>query len=245
MDDASLAAAYAEYLKIKGGEISLELSRYLVSELKRYPDNAVLIDLGSGWSSFLMRKLCPKAKVWSVDDDLEWMLKSIRFCSQQGVHTDGFLTLDHAKNIISTGTADFVLHDLGNRTTRARELPWALKLVKHGSVVIIDDMHKKDLRERVNAELKKQQLLAENVGLDDLGRFSYKVLMNRLHIDMSNSSSNSKLGACIDALKATNDWRVVDCVSYLQSCPDVENAVLPASMQHLLPVVRAALKGVQ
>lgn len=219
------------------------LSRYLVSVLKSCPDNAVLVDLGSGWSSFLMRKLCPKAKVWSVDDNLDWMLKSVRFCSEQGVHTDGFLTLNQAKNIISSGTADFVLHDLGNRETRARELPWALKLAKQGGVVIIDDMHKEDLKEKINKELKKQQLLAENVGLDDSGRFSYKVLMNTLVSNMSNSSS--KLDACIVALKTTNDWRVNDCISYLQSCPSVESAVLPASMQHLLPVVQAVLKGAQ
>lgn len=136
-----------------------------------------------------MRKLRPKARVWSVDDNFEWMLKSIRFCNDQGVHTDGFLTLAHAKDLIKVGTADFVLHDLGNRATRMRELCWAYKLLKPNSgTIIIDDMHKEDLRQNVNADIKKRGLTATNVGLDEQGRFAYQVSLGELPTDTSSPS---------------------------------------------------------
>lgn len=243
MDESGLRHAYAEYGKLEGGEISFELSWYIVQLLKDLPENSTLVDLGSGWSSFLLRKFHPTAKVWSVDTDEGWMKKSIDFCVKQGVHNDGFVMLSKAKKLIVPGNAEFVLHDMGNRGVRQQELEWAVRLAKPGGIVLVDDMHKDDLRENVNQGLKKLGLSAVPVDIakDHIGRYAYQIVNTIASESLARGMSSSTVDACIAAVKATGDWRANDCIKMLQECEDVKSLVLPVSMLHLVPVVQKAI----
>ena len=57
---------------------------------------AKIVDLGSGFSSFVLRHWAKvsgrEVEVWSVDDDAEWLQKSKEFCASTGVSTEKFST---------------------------------------------------------------------------------------------------------------------------------------------------------
>src|SRR5213078_4518044 len=79
---------------------------------------ARVLDLGSGFSSFDLRTAAPRADVWSVDDNAEWLERTKAFLRSQGVadkRCELWQTLDPA----FAGIFDLVLYDLGSMATRA------------------------------------------------------------------------------------------------------------------------------
>lgn len=136
--------AYSEYAHLAGAEISYEVTTTL-QQLCALRDPKLIIDLGSGWSSFALRMMCPKAIVWSVDTDVGWLRKTLEFCRKHHVQDDGrFVMIDRFEQELHSleGQADIVLHDMGRTPIRIERLPMALNLVKPGAVIVLDDMHK-------------------------------------------------------------------------------------------------------
>lgn len=183
--DPRLVAWHAEYQQLHGAEVSLELTRVL-GDLCDELRPSVIIDLGSGWSSLALRILAPEAVVWSVDTDRSWLDKTLAFCAAHGdLDKSGrFVTLDEfdAEPPTLQGTADIVVHDMGNRQVRTQRLPMALDLVRTGGVVILDDMHKGDLRGQTASALAlrpdfsiRDQAVTETMTLDEFGRFAWIV----------------------------------------------------------------------
>lgn len=175
----NLHITYEDYKKLHGAEISFELSQFLVGLIERLPKDAVVVDLGSGWTSYLIRKLNPNVNVWTVDDHEGWMAKTTQFCQENNVSTQGFILLCDAKTQIQPASVDLIIHDLGNRETRGKELKWILSLAKPGAIVILDDMHKQDLRASTEDRLQRSGLSWEKLeqSIDLLGRFAYLVMI--------------------------------------------------------------------
>lgn len=141
------AQAYVEYAQLAGAEISLKVTT-LIQRLCDQLHPQVIIDLGSGWSSFALRTMCPKAEVWSVDTDVNWLKKTIRFCERHGVTDDGrFVMWERFEQELPRllGIAGLVVHDIGRVPMRLEKLPTALDLVRPGGVIVLDDMHKEEL----------------------------------------------------------------------------------------------------
>lgn len=152
--EASLKETYVAYAAINGAEVGFPTSLFLASlcdELKP----SVVFDLGSGWTSYLLRKLCPLSEVWSLDTDVKWLNRTVAFCSENGVADDGrFVSWDDDLLVSYTGKAQLVVHDAGDRHFRMRVLSRALDLVAPGGIIVLDDMHKGDLREFVVTALR-------------------------------------------------------------------------------------------
>ena len=136
--------AYTEYTSLAGAEISLEVTMTL-QRLCEERKPKLIIDLGTGWSSFALRMMCHDSIVWSVDTDEHWLKKTINFCESHYVRDDGrFVMLERFEQELQSllGTADIVLHDMGRTPVRIAKLPMALDLVKSGGIIVLDDMHK-------------------------------------------------------------------------------------------------------
>lgn len=155
--------------------ISLQLA-FLLWELlcERRPRRVV--DLGSGFSSYLLRlyasRRSPDTKVWSVDDDAGWLHRTRDFLQVEGLSTDLLMSWTD----FPRPSVEFVLHDLGSMSTRARTLPDVLRLVSRGGVLVLDDVHFPSYRRCVQDTLDGAgfvHLSVREQTTDPLGRYSW------------------------------------------------------------------------
>ena len=140
-----------------------------------------ILDLGSGFSSFALRSYARQkhdVKVYSVDDNQEWLRKTGDFLSASGLSTKNLMTWDEFRK---SDLKDFelVFHDLGSMELRAQALPDVLGRVKPASgVLILDDMHKPDYACFVGASLQGRRLNHLNLKpftIDEIGRYAHLV----------------------------------------------------------------------
>lgn len=147
--------AYVREVSSPEYAISLELATFLLA-LCRHRRPARLLDLGSGFSSFVFRRHQaesePRPQVWSVDDDPAWRERTRRYLADRG------LALDHVvgpDELLDSGVADFdlVLHDLNtiNSPERSQLLPAVLGALAGTGVLVVDDLDGYPYRGRVRA----------------------------------------------------------------------------------------------
>jgi len=195
--DAVFAPFHADYCAGTGHPIhaaSVELISFLIA-LARVGRAQRIVDLGSGLTSFALRRLAldieqgggtildalggwdgPAPEITSVDDSPEWLEKTRAYLSRQGVTTERTFVWDEFIAGDVRGRFDLVLHDMGFMDVRARTLMEAVGLARSGGVVVLDDMHKADFREGALAELEAAglpTLSAKTFTRDDLTRFAY------------------------------------------------------------------------
>jgi predicted O-methyltransferase YrrM len=158
--------------------ISPELASFLLT-LCRHRRPRRLLDLGSGFSSFVFR--CYQAEdpgdpeVWSVDDDDAWLERTAGYLGENGLRTDRLLGLDAFLRSGERGF-DLVLHDLSTigSAVRAGLLAAALELASPGGVVVIDDLNGYPYRSRAYAACRRAGLRLVNLRahlMDDLRRY--------------------------------------------------------------------------
>lgn len=125
--------------------ISLELAAFMMS-LCLKNNYTKLLDLGSGFSSFVFRKYAlnnENVTVFSVDDDVQWLEKTRTFLQRCSLPTTNLQTLD--KFIGSTEEQfDIVLLDLNFVEVRKNYIGLAVDRVKVGGLIVFDDVHKQD-----------------------------------------------------------------------------------------------------
>jgi len=122
----------------------------LVDLLVRLRSPRRVVDLGSGFTSFLLRTWAAETpddppEVWSVDDHAGWLEKTRGWLGEQGLNDEHLVTWDDFVGN-NPGNFDLVLHDMGSMETRARTLDAVLDLSAPGGLVVIDDVHKPDFR---------------------------------------------------------------------------------------------------
>ncbi len=148
---AELSESHTRYLNGVSTEdmaVSLELAAFLLVLCRVKQPNRVL-DLGSGYSSFVLRKYAAErgdVHVASVDDDAAWLQRTVGWIS---VHELGTAGLDEWQafkvRLGSEDPYDVVLYDMGSMATRIQELRTVLGGTTHDkSLVILDDVHKPD-----------------------------------------------------------------------------------------------------
>jgi len=195
--DAVFAPYHADYCAGTGHPVhaaSVELISFLIA-LARMGDARRIVDLGSGLTSFALRRLALDIEqgggevlealggwngeapvITSVDDSPEWLEKTRAYLGDRGVTTDRLHVWDEFIEGDVQGQFDLVLHDMGFMDVRARTLMQAVGLARSGGVVVLDDMHKADFREGALRELESAglpTLSAKTFTRDDLTRFAY------------------------------------------------------------------------
>ena len=157
--------------------MSLELAAFLLALCRRVGAERV-IDLGSGFSSYVLRLYAgehPGTVVKSVDSSPEWLEKSQRFASDQRLDADNFVAWSDFDPRTEIDFYDVVLHDLGDMTLRTAALPQALVLARRGAYVVLDDVHKSGYRayaHRVVSASSAWSIDIRAVTRDPIGRYS-------------------------------------------------------------------------
>lgn len=179
---ARFADDHARYCREVGHPVhaaSLELVGLLVGLVQHTRPRRV-IDLGSGFSSYVLRTLAAEAgapiEVHSVDDSPEWLEKTRGYLRDKGVSDAGLFTWADFGAAGRAGGYDLVLHDMGFMDTRFATLDAVVDLARPGGLVLLDDMHKPDYRDKALARLGERglrPLSLRRLTHDALTRFAY------------------------------------------------------------------------
>jgi len=161
--------------------ISMELSILLLEMCRLYRPKRIL-DLGSGFSSFVFRyyreKEDKEVTIYSVDDNAGWLEKTKEFLKSQNLPTDHvmewdlFSREDHEK-------FDLILHDLGMMDLRQQTLGKAISFANPKGFVVLDDFNKMDYRNFATAFLIECELdyyILRSFTEDHITRYSALVI---------------------------------------------------------------------
>ncbi len=122
---------------------SLELATFLYGLCKANQYNR-LLDLGSGFSSYVFRLYAKEAsgvEVISVDDDPRWLEKTKGFLTSHNLDTKGMMTIGQFVSLDQPGF-DCILHDLNFVEERIKYVQQLLPMIRPGGVIVLDDVHK-------------------------------------------------------------------------------------------------------
>ena len=146
---------YTRFISSDRMAISLELATFCLALCRLIRPKRIL-DLGSGFSSFVFRYYAKEAgcEVASVDDDAQWLGKTRQYLAKEQLSIQNLFEWSSVPTI--KGEFDLVLHDLGNRHTRGDVLPNVYKLTTKNGFIILDDFHKLDYVMRVKDFLVSQ-----------------------------------------------------------------------------------------
>lgn len=144
---------YTFYVQnISSGDMasSLEVGHF-ICELSRVFDKKKVLDLGSGLSSFILRKHSEEVSgvsITSIDDDLDWLNKTRKFLSSKNLNIDNLFYWDDFKS--KKQKYDLVFYDLGSMETRKNNFQFILdNYLDKSGFFVIDDIHKSDYKKYV------------------------------------------------------------------------------------------------
>ena len=136
--------AYTTHISNKLMAISLETAAFLRAWCEQLRPRRIL-DLGSGYSSFVLRGYAakyPDTQVVTVDDHPHWLEITHQYLVYENQSTDQLMSWD-AFNQDPHEPFDLIFHDLGSMPRRAEALPIVLQLAASSDCpIILDDMHK-------------------------------------------------------------------------------------------------------
>ena len=181
---STLHPLYQEYVTTVSNRtmaVSFELAVFL-TVLSTLSQPKRVLDLGSGFSSLVLRKFAREAggdvAVWSVDDSPLWLEATRRFLDRHGMDVNHLLTWDEFE-AEEKAPFDLVLYDLGTMDTRAAKIGEVLPLVRRSGLLVLDDLHVSRYAWHVRAALQSAGLRSYSLmrfTLDEIGRFSMLVL---------------------------------------------------------------------
>jgi hypothetical protein len=136
---ADLRVAYREYVRdvsTPGMAASLETSAVLLA-LCRTERVSSAIDLGSGFSSYVLRRWAVESDcvVLSVDDDPSWLEATEAFLAAHSVSCAGLCRWPSIPE--SSRSFDLVFHDFAQGAKREETIPMAMQLASR--FVVFDD----------------------------------------------------------------------------------------------------------
>ena len=175
--EGALIGAYQRYthtISTPVMALSLELAGTL-DALCRLLQARFVADLGSGFSSYVLRRYASEAgaAVVSVDADSEWLARTREFLELEGLSTDELMRWEELA-ISQYRQFDFVLDDLGDLRRRIDTISDVLDLVRPGGFVVFDDFHKPKVRSAVLQACRAgghEALSLRAMTLDDFGRY--------------------------------------------------------------------------
>lgn len=171
---------YVQHISQADMAASLELAAFVLSicQVCRFKK---LLDLGSGFSSFVFRlyaKENPSVVVYSVDDDAAWLEKTKSFLSQHQLNTENIYTLDDFLKL-NEKNFDCVLHDLNFVEVRINYVQQVYSFAKNDGLIIWDDVHKPDYLYPLLKQLNKHKATTYSLKpptLDSFGRYAFATI---------------------------------------------------------------------
>lgn len=180
-----LRDAYEDYVantSDAGAAVSFQLATLLVY-ICQTQNPRRLLDLGSGFSSFILRRYAATqngaVSVTSIDDSGAWLEKTKAFLSARNVSTDRVITWEALRQDAGAKDFDLVLNDFSNIDTRLTILQDVVPWVKPGGLLILDDMHMLRYRAPIEKALESLGLKSFSLRrfcLDEIGRYPYLVI---------------------------------------------------------------------
>lgn len=145
-------------------------------------DAKSVIDFGSGFSSYALRKFAKiynkDIEIYSVDDDVEWLDKTRQFIEQNGLDSKNILPLDAALKLIDR-KFNVVFFDIAHYQdgTRQAIFPAVLnRFVENETKLLVDDLHIFDyfifIYNYLTERCKYKMINTRPQTLDKFGRFS-------------------------------------------------------------------------
>lgn len=175
--EAALGGAYQRYTETISTPVmalSLELAGTL-DALCGLLRASYVADLGSGFSSYVLRRYATQARaaVVSVDAESEWLTRTRHFLDLEGLSAHELVDWD-AFASSQYRPFDLVLDDLGDLGRRIDTIPQVLDLVRPAGFVVFDDFHKPNVRSAVLRVCRAgghEALSLRTVTLDEFGRY--------------------------------------------------------------------------
>jgi len=139
------------------------------------------VDLGSGFSSYVLRwyksNIDPACIVYTVDDDPNWLQKTVDFLTSENLSTDKAMSWTEFLGS-ERGDFDIILHDIGQVAGRVACFSTIIGLLGENGVVILDDMHKPHFREPIKGILGQHSHLMQmydisKYTIDEFGRYAW------------------------------------------------------------------------
>jgi predicted O-methyltransferase YrrM len=155
---------------------SLQLVSVLLKLCRDVAPNK-LLDLGSGFSSFVLRyyaKTNTKTEVWSVDDDIQWLNKTKEYLQESALNTEHVVPLQEFIHT-NEGHFDIVLLDLNFVEVRKNYIALAIERCKVGGILLFDDVHKPDFMYEVLIQTRNLPIRLYSIrplSLDNYGRYA-------------------------------------------------------------------------
>lgn len=170
---------YSEKIQV----ISLEQASFLLNACRTIQPKRIA-DLGSGFSSYVVRKYLMENKncqVISVDDHEMWLSKTSVFLTERNMPVNNLVLASDFYSMSEQGSFDLIFYDLGIMQVRKEYFQPTLALLSKssGAMMLIDDVHKDDYRSVVYNYLKSKGiefLNLKKITLDEFGRYAYAVL---------------------------------------------------------------------
>jgi predicted O-methyltransferase YrrM len=171
---------YVKEVSVPNMAASLELAATLLS-ICQVSGYKKLADLGSGFSSFVLRYYATTNNdvvVYSIDDHREWLEKTRSYLVTSGVSDEHLMTLDDFIGGNFSGF-DCIIHDLNFVEVRINYIMTLLPKLSPTGILILDDMHKPDYRHEVLRKLKTEPFDVydlSDITKDSFGRYTMVAL---------------------------------------------------------------------
>lgn len=159
--------------------LSLQTSLFLLHYCILYKPHR-LVDLGSGFSSYVLRlyqKMYRQENiiVFSVDDHVEWLLKTQQFIVQNQLDSNNIVNLEAFIQMNNKDYFDLVFLDLNFVEQRKKYLQYSIDIINEKGILIVDDVHKVDFLREVKKIVYLNNLRCIDIKrytLDEFGRFA-------------------------------------------------------------------------
>lgn len=177
---ASINAVYEEYVNgISSPEMAMSLRvAYMMIAMCSYINPHRILDLGSGFSSYLFRSWAKtenrEVEVYSIDDNEFWLLRTEEFLVKHSLDAVNLLAWSAFQELPKTKW-DLIFYDLGSMETRIQNFEY---VINQGALIVVDDIHKSSYATHIKQVLNQQQygnhefFNLEAYTLDKFGRYS-------------------------------------------------------------------------
>jgi predicted O-methyltransferase YrrM len=147
-----LKSCYEDYVaQVSTPDMAISLkTSYLLYFICLWSRSKAVLDLGSGFSSFVFRKYAASSDmdvcIYTVDDNVEWLKKTRCFIDERNLPNKNIITWEEFKEKDFKNHFDFIFHDLGNMNMRANTLNCIINCARYRGIIILDDMHKSSFK---------------------------------------------------------------------------------------------------